>query len=112
MTIDEFKTTLQGYIGNRTDDETLALLEQLDSVEAPPANDHAQELEQTKALLEQMTKARNDVEAEWREKYRNRFFGTDDDGEVPSPPPDDEPKAMTAEEAAALWLQENGNRYR
>lgn len=110
MTLEEFKETLKGYIGDRTDDDTLTLLEQLDTVEAPPANDHAQELEETKQLLQQMTAAREDCEREWREKYRNRFFGGGDEGGAP-PPPDDETKAMTADEAAALWLKENGKHY-
>lgn len=110
MTMKEFKETLKGYIGDRTDDDTLSLLEQLDTVEVPSANDHAQELEETKQLLQQMTQAREDVEREWREKYRDRFFGGGDEGGADTPP-EDETKVMTVDEAATLWLKENGNHY-
>lgn len=76
-TVEELKTALQELIGERTDDEALEFIEDF--------NDSIEELsnegnEDWKTKYEQ-----ND--AEWRKKYRDRFFNgkVDEDTEKPKP---------------------------
>lgn len=81
-TIDELRTALQELIGERTDDEALTFIEDFnDSVEELSNNDS----EDWKTKYEQ-----ND--AEWRKKYRDRFFNGKADKDIK------DPKAKTQEE--------------
>lgn len=76
-TVEELKTALQKIIGERTDDEAIEFIEDFnDSIEELSNNDN----EDWKTKYEQ-----ND--AEWRKKYRDRFFNgrVDDDIEEPKP---------------------------
>lgn len=109
MTFDEFKEILKGYIGERDDDDTLTLLEAMDSVEIPTQEDALNDL---KDQLAAALAATEEKDAEWRKRYRDRFFGVESDPEPdPDPEPEPEPEQMTAEDAAALWLKENGSKY-
>lgn len=75
-TVEELKTALQKLIGERTDDEAIGFIEDFnDSIEELSNEDN----EDWKTKYEQ-----ND--AEWRKKYRDRFFnGKVDDIEDPKP---------------------------
>lgn len=113
MSFAEFKELLRAYIGDRTDDETLALLEALDSLETP-TNDNESTIADLKASLEAMTSARDELEREWRERYRNRFFGAGEEEaqEEDEQEEEEESEPMTASEAGKLWLEENGKHFR
>lgn len=109
MTFDEFKDSLKGYIGERNDDDTLSLLEAMDSVEIPTQEDALNDL---KNQLSAALAATEEKDAEWRKRYRDRFFGVESDpNPEPDPEPESEPETMSAEDAAALWLKENGSKY-
>ena len=76
-TRDEFMASLKAYVGDRTDDESLSLLEDVDDMfkTAPEADgDTVATLEAKVAELEQQV---IDKDNEWREKYKTRFFGDD-----------------------------------
>ena len=76
-TVEELKTALQKLIGERTDDEAIGFIEDFnDSIEELSNNDN----EDWKTKYEQ-----ND--ADWRKKYRDRFFNgkVDEDIEKPKP---------------------------
>ena len=82
-TVEELRTALQKLIGERTDDEVIGFIEDFnDSVEELSNNDN----EDWKTKYEQ-----ND--AEWRKKYRDRFFNgkVDEDIEGPKPNTKEEP---------------------
>lgn len=85
-TREEIMTAVRGRIGEDTDDETLALLEDIDdtlrSVEAPESGENWEE--RYRALDE-----------EWRQRYRDRFFsqGEQGDGTTEAEIMPDEPEA-------------------
>lgn len=82
-TVEELKTALQTLIGERTDDEAIGFIEDFnDSIEELSNKDN----EDWKTKYEQ-----ND--AEWRKKYRDRFFNgkVDEDIEKPKPNEHEEP---------------------
>lgn len=82
-TVEELRTALQALIGERTDDEALEFIEDFnDSIEELSNKDS----EDWKTKYEQ-----ND--AEWRKKYRDRFFNgrVDEDIEKPKPNTHEEP---------------------
>jgi hypothetical protein len=114
MSIEDFKELLRAYIGERTDDETLVLLEAMDRLEVGTSG--SAEIDELRAELEAMTNACEEVEREWRARYRDRFFGigTDENENVDENGNEDENEneAMSASEAGKLWLEENGKRYR
>lgn len=114
MTFEEFKSALKTYIGERADDETLALVEAMDSVEIPSQEDAMNELKDQLSAALAETEAK---EAEWRKRYRDRFFGVEADEQIDDEDveteeeSEEEQEVMTAEEAGQLWLEENGKKY-
>ena len=86
-TVEELKTALQKLIGERTDDDAIGFIEDFnDSVEELSNSDN----EDWKTKYEQ-----ND--AEWRKKYRDRFFNgkVDEDIEEPKPNTQEESEEKT-----------------
>lgn len=89
-TVEELRTALQELIGERTDDEALAFIEDFnDSVEELSNNDS----EDWKTKYEQ-----ND--AEWRKKYRDRFFNGKADEDIKDPKA--KPQEETEEEKTTI----------
>ena len=79
--MEELLNTARGVIGESSNDEALALLDDI--------TDTISDLE-TKATPDGINwKQRyEENDASWRKKYRDRFFSADDDGgEEPAPPP-------------------------
>ena len=76
-TVEELRTALQTLIGERTDDEAIGFIEDFnDSIEELSNKDN----EDWKTKYEQ-----ND--AEWRKKYRDRFFNGKVDEDIENPKP-------------------------
>lgn len=71
---EELLEKVKAYVGDRADDETLEIIEDIsDSFEN---SESAEEVEKVKTEYE--TKLAN-LESEWREKYKSRFFSKNED---------------------------------
>lgn len=77
---DELLEKVRTYVGDRTDDETLAIIEDIsDSFDSSDADEWRQKFEENDKM--------------WRDKYISRFFEKNDDGiEDPTAEKDDEEK--------------------
>lgn len=77
---DELLEKVRTYVGDRTDDETLAIIEDIsDSFDSSDADEWRQKFEENDKM--------------WRDKYISRFFEKNDDGiEDPTVEKDDEEK--------------------
>lgn len=77
---DELLEKVRTYVGDRTDDETLAIIEDIsDSFDSSDAAEWKQKFEEN--------------DKRWRDKYISRFFEKNDDGiEDPTDEKDDEEK--------------------
>lgn len=77
---DELLEKVRTYVGDRTDDETLAIIEDIsDSFDSSDAVEWRQKFEENDKM--------------WRDKYISRFFEKNDDGiEDPTDEKDDEEK--------------------
>lgn len=77
LTKQQILDALKEYIGDRTDDNSLKLTEDI--------NDTLADYESKTADQTSWKKKYEDNDAEWRKKYRDRFFS----GESNETPPDD-----------------------
>lgn len=77
---DELLEKVRAYVGDRTDDETLAIIEDIsDSFDSSDADEWKQKYEENDKM--------------WRDKYISRFFEKNDDEiEDPTDEKDDEEK--------------------
>lgn len=77
---DELLEKVRRYVGDRTDDETLAIIEDIsDSFDSSDVDEWRQKFEENDKM--------------WRDKYISRFFEKNDDGiEDPTYEKDDEEK--------------------
>lgn len=77
---DELLEKVRTYVGDRTDDETLAIIEDIsDSFDSSDADEWRQKFEENDKM--------------WRDKYISRFFEKNEDGiEDPTDEKDDEEK--------------------
>lgn len=77
---DELLEKVRTYVGDRTDDETLAIIEDIsDSFDSSDADEWKQKFEENDKM--------------WRDKYISRFFEKNEDGiEDPTDEKDDEEK--------------------
>lgn len=77
---DELLEKVRTYVGDRTDDETLEIIEDIsDSFDSSDADEWRQKFEENDKM--------------WRDKYISRFFEKNDDGiEDPTDEKDDEEK--------------------
>lgn len=75
---DELIEKVKKYVGDRTDDETIEILEDIsDSIDSSDADEWRQKFEENDKM--------------WRDKYISRFFEKNDDGiEDPTDEKDDE----------------------
>lgn len=70
---EELMEKVKNYVGDRTDDDSLEIIEDIsDSFEE---SESAEEVEKVKSEYE--AKLTN-LESEWREKYKARFFSKDE----------------------------------
>ena len=87
-TREEIITEVRARVGEQTDDETIAFLEDI--------TDTLSDLE-TKAKgdgIDWKTKYEEN-DAEWRKKYTERFYSSDPNNDTESSKPDDTPKPKT-----------------
>ena len=77
---DELIEKIKKYVGDRTDDETIEIIEDIsDSIDSSDADEWRQKFEENDKM--------------WRDKYISRFFEKNDDGiEDPTDEKDDEEK--------------------
>lgn len=90
-TKEEILTQIRDMIGDSTDDNALSILENV--------TDTFQDLE-TRAADQTDWQARyNQLDQEWRQRYRDRFTsGSDDPATPPDPDPEPDETIMTFEE--------------
>lgn len=70
---DELLEKTRTLLGERTDDEAIAFIEDVtDTYDAVSAGNSGYSEDEVKVRV-------NEVEEKWRKKYRDRFFGNDDD---------------------------------
>lgn len=89
---EELLEKVKTYVGDRADDETIEIIEDIsDSFES---SESAEKIEKIKTEYE--TKLAN-LDNEWREKYKARFFSKKDeqDNDEPDPHDDDDDDEKT-----------------
>lgn len=97
LTREELMNAVASIIGDRTDDEAIAFVE---NVTDTFDSDSYVELETANAKITELTKKVADTESAWRKKYMDRFYGGSDEEDNPSnqPPIEEEETALDAEE--------------
>lgn len=86
LTREEYMTSIASIIGDRTDDEALKFVEDMTDTFDGNVNTEAEETINTlNATIAELTDKNKRIEADWRKKYRDRFYaGSDNDGTNPS----------------------------
>ena len=86
LTREEYMTSIASIIGERTDDEALKFIEDMTDTCVGNVNTEAEETIHTlNATIAELTDKNKSIEADWRKKYRDRFYGgSDNDGTNPS----------------------------
>lgn len=97
LTREELMNAVASIIGDRTDDEAIAFVE---NVTDTFDSDSYAELENANKQIAELTKKVADTEESWRKKYMERFYGGSDEEANPSnqPPIEEEETALDAEE--------------
>lgn len=97
LTREELMNAVASIIGDRTDDEAIAFVE---NVTDTFDSDSSAELEIANAKITELTQKVADTESAWRKKYMERFYGGSDEEANPSnqPPIEEEETALDAEE--------------
>ena len=70
LTADEFMKSIKELLGDRDDDVALKLLEDAKDTITEDKNDY-------KAKYEAVVKEKEDLDKEWRKKYKERFYSSD-----------------------------------
>lgn len=90
---EEMLNKVQQFIGEDKSDEAIALLEDINDTFADDTNQELQTLRNTNQRLEQ---EKEEIDKNWREKYKSRFFdgeiNNNDDDDI-----DDTPKKLSYE---------------
>lgn len=97
LTREELMRAVSSIVGDRTDDEAIAFVENVtDTFDSYSSV----ELENANKQIEELTQKVADIEASWRKKYMDRFYGGSDEEANPSnqPPIEEEETALDAEE--------------
>lgn len=89
-TIDELRDEVSGYAGERTDDLTVSLLEDV--------SDTLESLRDAEIRIAEAEKKAAQIDDEWRRKYVERFKGGEERKEEPEP----EEKNETPEETITV----------
>ena len=87
-TREEILSELKARVGEQTDDETIAFLEDVTDTLSDLETRAKDDGTDWKSMYEE-----ND--AEWRKKYTERFYSSDPDPDPKPPKPDDTPKPKT-----------------
>lgn len=105
LTREELMNAVASIIGDRTDDEAIAFVE---NVTDTFDSDSYAELETANAKITELTQKVSDTESAWRKKYMERFYGGSDEEANPSnqPPIEEEETALDAEEITVDYLFE------
>ena len=91
--IDELKEIVRTYIGDRTDDESISLMEDL--TDSLVLDDRTAEYEGRIAELEQKV---IDTDSAWRKRYMDRFNGKIEEEEVEEKEDKDDREKITVED--------------
>lgn len=79
LTREEYMTSIASIIGERTDDEALKFIEDMTDTFDGNVNTEAEETINTlNATIAELTDKNKSIEAYWRKKYRDRFYGGSD----------------------------------
>lgn len=92
LTREELMTAVASIVGDRTDDEAIAFVE---NVTDTFDSDSSAELETAYAKIDELTKKIEDTESTWRKKYMERFYGGSDEEANPI---EEEETVLDAEE--------------
>lgn len=84
---EEILNAIKGIIGERTDDESMSILEDV--------QDTFTDFETRTRDTTDWQKKYNDLDAEWRKKYRDRFFSHSDEEPEEEEPDFEEEKPLT-----------------
>lgn len=105
LTREELMNAVASIIGDRTDDEAIAFVE---NVTDTFDSDSSVELETANAKIAELTQKVTDTESAWRKKYMDRFYAGSDEEANPSnqPPIEEEETALDAEEITVDYLFE------
>lgn len=97
LTREELMDAVASIIGDRTDDEAIAFVE---NVTDTFDTDSSAELETANTKIIELTQKVSDIESTWRKKYMDRFYGGSDEEANPSNQPikEEEETALDAEE--------------
>lgn len=86
LTREEYMASIASIIGERTDDEALKFVEDMtDTFDGNVNTDAEATINTLNATIAKLTDKNKSIEADWRKKYRDRFYGgSDNDGTNPS----------------------------
>lgn len=89
-----FMSSLKSRIGDDTSDEAMAFLENMsdtyNDLLAKASTDTQTEADEWHKKYDEVVKEKAELDNNWRQKYRDRFFGSDegeDDGDDKNTPP-------------------------
>ena len=75
--------SIASIIGDRTDDEAMKFVEDMTDTFDGNVNTDAEETINTlNATIAELTDKNKSIEADWRKKYRDRFYGGSDNDEI------------------------------
>lgn len=85
LTREEYMNSIASIIGERTDDEALKFVEDMtDTFDGNVNTDAETTINTLNATIAELTDKNKSIEADWRKKYRDRFYGgSDNDGTNP-----------------------------
>lgn len=94
-----FMSTLKSRIGDDTSDEAMAFLENMsdtyNDLLAKASTDKTTEAEEWHKKYDEVVKEKTELDNEWRQKYRDRFFSSDE-GEDGGKDGEEPPKQITS----------------
>ena len=103
LTREELMTAVASIVGDRTDDEAIAFVE---NVTDTFDSDSSAELETANATITELTQKVIDTESAWRKKYMDRFYGGTDEEANPSNQPNGEEEEETALDAEEITIDD------
>ena len=109
LTIDELKNKAKDILGDRTDDDALSFLEDLNDT---ISTDEATNDNEWKKKYEALEKDKDELDKAWRQRYRDRFFSADSHTDDETKPKDTNPANNAHKTTDDIDLEEQAKNVR
>lgn len=109
LTIDELKNKAKTILGDRTDDDALSFLEDLNDT---ISTDEVTNDSEWKKKYEALEKDKDELDKAWRQRYRDRFFSADSHIEGEPQPKDTNPANNAHATTEEIDLEAEANKVR